>query len=265
MKIFGKDINIKLFIYTWGLPGLIIIDLFLITISLIFQIPNRVVWDIQLFDLVVCIILLGEYFLNLYLSSPKKDYILDKENIMGLIASIPFDLILLYAHIPVSVTFLRYLRLFKLIRVFNLAKFDVIKDLFRKTGLHKVLIGILVTILIFWVVFYFFSPTYGGFDDLYFVIVTMTSVGYGDIAPKNYNDKVLSIILILIGVFVFSAITAIISSFLTDRILGDDEEDIKEDIEEKSEIILNELKIVREENKRLNDEIGELKEIINNK
>ncbi|WP_278944769.1 ion channel [Methanobrevibacter smithii] len=243
---------------------MIIVDLFLITISLIFEIPNDVMLNIQQFDLIVCIILLGEYFLNLFLSGSKKLYIFDKENIIGLIASIPFDYILLLI-LPVAlpVVFLRYLRIFKLIRVVKLAQFDIIKDLFRKTGLHKVLIGIFITILIFWAAFFLFSPSYGWVDDFYFVIVTLTTVGYGDVTPKTYNEKVLAIILILIGVFVFSAITALMSSFLTDRILDDDEEDrvseIQETIEEKSENIMAEIKSVRMENKQLKDEANELK------
>lgn len=264
MQIFGKEINIRYFLYTKGLPALIIVDLFLITISLIFEIPNDVMLNIQQFDLIVCIILLGEYFLNLFLSGSKKLYIFDKENIVGLIASIPFDYILpLILPVALPVVFLRYLRIFKLIRVVKLAQFDIIKDLFRKTGLHKVLIGIFITILIFWAAFFLFSPSYGWVDDFYFVIVTLTTVGYGDVTPKTYNEKVLAIILILIGVFVFSAITALMSSFLTDRILDDDEEDrvseIQETIEEKSENIMAEIKSVCMENKQLKDEANELK------
>ena len=264
MQIFGKEINIRFFLYTKGLPALIIADLFLISIALIFDIPDDVILNIQIFDLIVCIILLGEYFLNLYLSGSKKLYILDKDNLIGLIASIPFDYILpLISPVALPVIFLRYLRIFKLIRVVKLAQFDFVKDLFRKTGLHKVLIGIFVTILIFWTAFYLFSPSYGWFDDFYFVIVTLTTVGYGDVTPKTYNEKVLAIILILIGVFVFSAITAIISSFLTDRILDSDEEDIiseiQKTIEEKSESIMEELKTARMENKQLKDETDELK------
>lgn len=264
MQIFGKEINIRYFLYTRGLPALIIVDLFLITISLIFEIPNDVMLNIQQFDLIVCIILLGEYFLNLFLSGSKKLYIFDKENIVGLIASIPFDYILpLILPVALPVVFLRYLRIFKLIRVVKLAQFDIIKDLFRKTGLHKVLIGIFITILIFWAAFFLFSPSYGWVDDFYFVIVTLTTVGYEDVTPKTYNEKVLAIILILIGVFVFSAITALMSSFLTDRILDDDEEDrvseIQETIEEKSENIMAEIKSVCMENKQLKDEANELK------
>jgi cell division protein FtsB len=185
---------------------------------------------------------------------------------VGLIASIPFDFILVTA-IPGS-GLLRYLRLFKLSRVFLLSsRLQIIKDLCRKTGLHKILGGLLGTAILFTILFYIFGPTYGGFDDFYFVIVTLTTVGYGDVTPVTYNEKVLAIILILIGIFVFSTITAAMSSFLTDRILDDDEKDIKSEIngtiEDTSENIMSELKVVREENNGLKDEINGLKDEIN--
>lgn len=268
MRIFGREMNLKFFLWYYCFNGLVVLDMFLITIALIFQLPQDILLDIQYFDLVVCVILLGEYSLNLYLSSPKKDFILDPLNMIGLIASIPFDFILITA-VPGS-GLLRYLRLFKLSRIFLLSsRLKFIQELFRKTGLHKILIGLLGTAILFTLLFYFFGPSYGVFDDFYFVVVTLTTVGYGDVTPKTHNEKVLAIILILIGIFVFSTITAAMSSFLTDRILDEDEEDIIEEIkgtiDEKSENILAELENVREENKQLKDELKELKEIINNK
>ena len=275
MKIFGKEMNLKFFLWYYCFNGLVIVDMFLITIALIFQIPPDIAADIQYFDLVVCLILLAEYGLNLYLSSPKKDFILDPMNIIGLIASIPFDFILVTV-IPGS-GLLRYLRLFKLSRVFLLSsRLKFIKELFEKTGLHKILGGLFVTIIISTLVLYTFGPSYGIFDDFYFVVVTLTTVGYGDVVAKTYNEKIIAIILILIGIFVFSTITAAMSSFLTDRILDEEEEDIKEEIsktlEEKTGTLMKELKQVRDENNGLKneitdlkDEISELKELIKNK
>lgn len=267
MKIYDKEMGFKFFMYTRGLPGLILVDLFLITISLIFEIPKYWTDNIIYFDWIVCIILLGEYFLNLHMSSPKREYILDVENIIGLIASIPFDLILMFTPFGVPVYVLRYLRLFKLIRMFKLAQFDYVKDLFRKTGLHKILGVIVIIIVLFTLLFYLFGPSYGGFNDFYYVIVTLTTVGYGDIHPITHNEKVLTIILILFGIFVFSTVTAAISSFLTDRILDDDDviQEIKDDNKKQSEIIMNELSAVREENRKLHQEIEELKELIKDK
>lgn len=255
MKVFGMEMNL----YFIGINSLILVDIILISIAMIFQIPADIALDIQIFDFIVCIILIIDWFVNFCISSPKSVYLKDTGNILGLIASIPFDAIL-PAVIP-GVGILRYLRLLKLIRVVLMANkfYDGVKVFFDKTNLHKILGGVVLTIIIFTLLLGLFGPSYDWFDDLYFVIVTLTTVGYGDVTPQTYNEKVLSLILILIGIFVFSTITAAISSFLTDRLVGSEEEARDEIIEEKLDRVLDELKLVREENKKLKDEINELK------
>ena len=71
--------------------------------------------------------------------------------------------------------------------------------------------------------------------------------------------------LIFVGVFIFSTITAAISSFLTDRLLKDDDEELENLIEEKYESLSDELKTVKEENKKLHEDIKELKELVKKK
>ncbi|WP_296882538.1 hypothetical protein [uncultured Methanobrevibacter sp.] len=73
---------------------------------------------------------------------------------------------------------------------------------------------------------YAWSKSYGLFDDFNFVILTLTT-----------------------------AITAAISSFLTDRLLKDDDEELENLIEEKYESLFDELKTVKEENKKLHEDI----------
>ena len=88
-------------------------------------------------------------------------------------------------------------------------------------------------------------------------------MGYGDIVPKTFNERIITLLLIIVGIFVVSTITAALSSYLTDRLMEKEEDDIVGDIrisvEENSQNIMDELKIIRQENKRLQDEIDELK------
>lgn len=262
MKVLGMEMSA----YFVGLNVLILVDIVLITIAMIFSIPADIAMDIQIFDFIVCLILLGDWMVNFYLSSPKSYYLKDTTNFLSLIASIPFDMIL-PAIIP-GVGILRYLRLLKVIRILLMATkvYEGVKTFFDKTNLHKILLGLVGTILLFTLLLYLFGPSYDIFDDFYFVVVTLTTVGYGDVTPQTHNEKVLSMILILIGIFVFSTITAAISSYLTDRLMESDEEDlekvINEAIEEKSENIIKEMKLVRKENDGLKNEIGELKDEI---
>lgn len=269
MDAIGGEGN-KGYIRNNALHDLIFLDLVFITVSLIFQIPDEILYYIYLFDLIVCIFLLGEYFIGLIRAPSKMDYICDKWNILSLIASIPFDFII-YMLFPVNfpISILGYLRLLKLIRLFRLARFRFIIDLFKKTRFHMILLSMGIIIVIFTILMDIVGTSYNTFDYFYFVIVTLTTVGYGDITPVTYNEKVLTMILVLFGILMFSAITAAISSFLTDKIIdettGDDIKELKEDFDEKSENILNELDAVRKENEELRNQITELKDIIEKK
>lgn len=265
MNIFGKEINSRMAIW-FSLQGLIIIDIVLITIAMFFDLPSDIATGIIFFDSCVCIILLTEWAINFYLSNPKRIFLKQKSNWISLIASIPLDA-LLPAAIPGAI-FVRYLRLIKLLRIIALFNvfFDHLNVFIKKTNMDKILGAVLFTILLFTLLLYIYGPTNNLFDDFYFVIVTLATVGYGDVVPVTFNEKVISLLLIFIGIFVFSTITAAISSYFTDRLLSSDEEKIEKSVEnvvEKNiESVLEELKVVREENKQLRDELSELKELI---
>ena len=114
------------------------------------------------------------------------------------------------------------------------------------------------------------------FDSLWFVITTVTTVGYGNVIPKTFNSKVIALLLVIFGVFVFSTITGAISSFFTERVLNINDVTIEEEIGKKmddkaSQIddrlnnMQDELHVIRDENKELKEEIKELKDLINQK
>lgn len=265
MKLFGMQLNKRMAVW-FGLHGLIIVDIVLITVAMLFALPPDIARNIRIFDFVVCILLLIEWSINFYLSSPKKLFLKQRGNILSLIASIPFDVIL-PAVIP-GINLLRYLRLLKLLRIIVLFNrfFDGINRFLKKTNMDKIIGGVILTVLIFTVLMYIFGQTYGLFDDFYFVVVTLTTVGYGDITPKTFNEKVITLMLIFVGIFIFSTITAAISSFLTERLLEDDDKDIgknlEKSIDEKFETLNGKIENLNEENKLLREEIRELKEFI---
>ena len=167
MKLFGMEMNSRMAIW-FGLHGLIIVDILLITIAMLFTLPADIALDIQIFDFIVCIILLGEWLINFYISTPKTLFLKQKDNILSLIASIPFDVILPVV-IP-GINLLRYLRLLKLLRIMVLFNrfFDGFEKFIKKSNLDKIVGGVFFIILIFTVLLYIYGPSYGLFDDFYF-------------------------------------------------------------------------------------------------
>lgn len=55
------------------------------------------------------------------------------------------------------------------------------------------------------------------FDSLYFVLITMSTVGYGDIIPTTVFGQFMVIVIVLIGVFSFLGLAATIIDVLIER------------------------------------------------
>lgn len=252
----SKILNFKTLTLTF-LHILIILDIIAISIAMFFTLPLKAVYFIQFFDFIICIILMIEWAVRFHRAESKKEHLKNKDTWIDLIASIPFDELLPVVASNVSV--LKYLRLLKLLRVFALFKrfFNGFERFIKKSNLDKIIGGMFFTIIIFTLLLYVYGSSYNLFDDFYFVIVTLTTVGYGDVVPHTFNEKLIAIILIIAGVFIFSTITAAISSFLTDRMISD------EDIEAKLDDVIIELKEMRSENVGLKKEINELKQLLN--
>ena len=97
------------------------------------------------------------------------------------------------------------------------------------------------------------------------MIVTLTTVGYGDITPVTNNEKIITIFLIFIGLFVFSSIVGVITSYFSDQLIVSDS-DLKMDaIYEDVTSIKKELEQSNQQNQELKREIEELKQMIKEK
>ena len=238
------------------LNALIIIDIALISLSLFIPFSQDISFFILWFDFFVCILLLVDWVNDLYRSQPKSVFLKKPSTWVSLIASIPLQVLLPVAIPGISVV--RYFRLLKLFRILLLFDkfFDGVENFVRRSNLHLISMGVLFTVILYTALLYTFGSSYGLFDYFYFVIVTLATVGYGDIVPITFPEKIISVCLIITGVFVFSFTTAGISSFLTNRLLKNDTDDISlENIELK-------LDNIQKENAELKKEIRELKELI---
>jgi len=122
------------------------------------------------------------------------------------------------------VVIIRALRLVLFIRVvFNL--FDVLAKILIKNSFGKFLLVSVVFLVVSAVIFSYIEGTEFG-DALWYALVTITTVGYGDIVPKTEYGREFGALMILFGVILFSIITANISAFL----VGEDQERTEHEI-----------------------------------
>lgn len=201
---------------------LILMDSVLLLTIIFYDLSNRIVEIISLFDLVVCIVIAIDYTFRLNKANIKKDFV--KSNWMDLIAMLP-DVFLnsIFSLFGLSgfTVIVRLFRLVRVARVLVLLRKDVnlFTEFIKETHLDKLLTIVSITIICSSVAFYFFDNSINTFmDSLWYVLVTLTTVGYGDIVPTSTVGRIIGIIIIIIGILVFSTLTAAISSIYTKRI-----------------------------------------------
>lgn len=279
----NKNFNIFLSI-------LIIIDLILITMTLISDVGNMY-YSIVVFDTILCIILIMEFASRLLNSDDKRRFFL--ENWTELIAAIPFDLIMLPFVLNYA-RFIRLLRVLKFIKVIALFSqfFETINFFLRKTHLDEILGVTLLVVLASTLGIYLFDPSITSFfDSLWFVLSTITTVGYGDIMPQSGPGRMIGLITLLVGVLIFSTITGAIASYFARKVLMNEDFNITEnddniellkddlsfnkknlnevhskvdEIDRDVEYLKKEINELKELNKELKDEIKNLNDNLNN-
>lgn len=203
----------------------------------------------------MCAVLLTEFFYRFFRAENRKDFLI--KNWTELIAGIPFDLIM-FPFIA-NDTMAILLKVFKFFRILILCiqLFEVIKIFLKDTYLDEILGILALTIITFTLSLYLFDPSMNSlFDSLWFVVSSLTTVGYGDVLPDSMIGKVISLILLIVGVLIFSAITAALASYFNKKLLNEGTEELKI-IKDKLDSNEKELKELKEEIAILNKKLGE--------
>lgn len=230
--------------------------------SIVFSISTEYLF-IVLLDLFLCTILLLDFLIGFHLSSNRSVYL--KENWLELLAAIPFDLMLS--------PFLGfdYLIIFKVLRILFLllVLFKIVGEFLKNTHLDEILGVVMIIIIGSTLALYLIDPSMNNlFDNLWFVVVSITTVGYGDITPTTIYGKVFSLILLIVGALLFSAVTGAVSSYFMDNLLQEGTyhiHELKEEVKtshDELEKVNSKLKESDKKIDELKEEIKELKEII---
>ncbi len=163
-----------------------------------------------------------EYILRIYCVNDWKRYTFSFYGMIDLLAIIPTYLSLIIANTH-YLLIIRALRLLRVFRVFKLAQFMkestvIIKAL--QASSRRILVFLFFILLLVTIFGSFMYLIEGGtnkkFDSIpraiYWAIVTLTTVGYGDIAPVTTFGQLLASIVMILGYAVIAVPTGIVSS-----------------------------------------------------
>ena len=164
-----------------------------------------------------------EYLCRLYCSDKPRDYALSFFGIIDLLSTLPLYIGWIFG----PVRYLMVVRTFRLIRVFRVFKlFSFLQEgdlLMRSLIISAPKIGVFFLFMVIMVIsmgtlMYMVEGNLPNtpFTDIptsiYWAVVTMTTVGYGDIAPVTFFGRVLSAIVMLMGYTIMAVPTGIVSA-----------------------------------------------------
>lgn len=78
----------------------------------------------------------------------------------------------------------------------------------------RAVLGVAGTVIATGTVFYRFVEDLRWIDSLYFCVITLTTVGYGDISPETIQGKVFTMFYVVIGIGVFVALASTVAHHL---------------------------------------------------
>lgn len=204
--------------------GLIIAILLSVVLVMLDSIPGiHDDWGFWLIgaELVITVLFSIEYLLRLYSARRPGRYAFSFYGIVDILSIIPGYASLLFPGLHFLGT-IRILRVLRIFRVLKLVQFmGEGNNLWQalKRSRHKItvfLTTVMTVVVIVGSLLYVIEGEESGFTSIptsiYWAIVTMTTVGYGDIAPKSPLGQMVASLLMIIGYGIIAVPTGIVTS-----------------------------------------------------
>ncbi len=206
---------------TFDIVLLIVIGLSVI-LTMLETVPALESWG-QIFDMwewIFTALFTVEYILRVWVVTNSKKYIFSTMGIIDFLATIPSYLAIVF----VEGQYFGVLRIFRLLRVFRVLK--LVRYMEGAKTLRQALVatrGKIVAFLVFvfclvvimGTIMYVVEGKENGFTSIprsvYWSIVTLTTVGYGDIAPQTAFGQFLASIIMVLGYGILAVPTGLVS------------------------------------------------------
>ena len=179
--------------------------------------PNVIIYTEWAFTIIFTI----EYILRIIISNKKRKYVFSFFGIIDFLSILPAYLSLVFTGMH-TLVILRSFRLLRVFRIFKLARFmgeasqltKALRASRPKIIVFLVTVGIIVVIM--GTIMYLVEGSENGFTSIpksiYWAIVTLTTVGYGDVAPSTVLGQTLASIIMILGYGIIAVPTGIVTA-----------------------------------------------------
>jgi voltage-gated potassium channel len=207
-------------LFDLALLFLILLSIFSVALESVAEFRKNYIAYIHVIEWTCTILFTLEYILRIYAINRPKQYIFSFYGLVDLVAFLPTYLSFFLA----GTQFLVVVRAFRLLRVFRILKLsrflsegNILKQALQNS-MHKIVVflaTVLTVVTIMGTIMYLIEGPDNGFESIpmaiYWAIVTITTVGYGDVSPQSPLGQFFASILMIMGYGIIAVPTGIVS------------------------------------------------------
>ena len=203
---------------------LILLSVVLVMLESITEIHVKYKSELDIMEWIITGLFTAEYITRLIAIKKPLSYVFSFYGIIDLLSTIPKYISLIMVGTD-SLIALRALRLLRVFRILKITRFIgesnfLVKALYASRAKISVfLFAVFILCIIFGTLMYLIEGETNGFTSIprsiYWAIVTMTTVGYGDIAPQTPLGQLLASLIMIMGYGIIAVPTGIVSSEMT--------------------------------------------------
>lgn len=205
---------------------LILASIAVVMLESVSHIGNSYAFELSIAEWIITALFTIEYIARIVVIKKPSEYIFSFYGLIDFFSTIPKYLTLIFVGSTGALVALRALRLLRVFRILKLARFigegnqlaNALKA--SKAKISVFLLAVFMLCIILGTFMYMIEGGAGsGFSSIprsvYWAIVTLTTVGYGDIAPVTGFGQFIASIIMILGYAIIAVPTGIVSSEMT--------------------------------------------------
>ncbi|MBN3036626.1 MAG: ion transporter [Bacteroidales bacterium] len=209
----GKTFDVVLLI-------LIVMSIISVFLDSVASIRERFGPELHLAEWIFTLLFSVEYAFRIISTRRPSQYIFSFYGIIDLLAILPtwLSMVLAGSQYLIVIRILRLLRVFRILKLGRYVRASRTLTVALRQSRHKIIVFlevVLTLVIIMGSLMYLIEGPDSGFSSIprsiYWAIVTLTTVGYGDITPQTIPGQLLASVIMIIGYAIIAVPTGIIS------------------------------------------------------
>lgn len=204
------------------IQGLIVLSLITFALETLPDLSARSQQILRIIEVVCVVIFTIEYLLRIMVADNKKAFVFSFFGVIDLLAILPF-----YLATGLDLRAIRAFRLLRLFRTFKLIRYSNAVQRFHvafKIAREELILFLGVSLIVLYLaavgIYYFENEAQPEvyqsiFHSLWWAVVTLTIVGYGDMYPITLGGKLFTFIVLMVGLALVSIPAGLVASALS--------------------------------------------------